>query len=239
MSNHRRPHDRQTPRSGVGRRRPRTITAVPGGTLPRWVRDEITRSTPKDRRAAAIRLLADAAEEFADRRFRQAVHHLQDAKALAPRSATIRELLGLSSYNLDRWDQALRELRAFRRLSGETIHMPVEIDCLRALGKTREVHTTWALFLELGGDRDTDREARVVYASHLLDEGRPADAWKVIKPGRLVSPAPDKELRRWFVAARVALAAGDRPTARQLVEAIARQQPDLAGLEELRESIKG
>jgi hypothetical protein len=123
MSNHRRPHDRQTPRSGVGRRRPRTITAVPGGTLPRWVRDEITRSTPKDRRAAAIRLLADAAEEFADRRFRQAVHHLQDAKALAPRSATIRELLGLSSYNLDRWDQALRELRAFRRLSGETIHM--------------------------------------------------------------------------------------------------------------------
>ena len=45
-------------------------------------------------------------------------------------------------------------------------------------------------------------EARVVYASFLLDEGLPRDAWPIVKPKRLVASPSPGELRRWYVAAR-------------------------------------
>ena len=228
------PSRRPAQRKTTGPSNRRTITSVPAGDLPRWVRDEITRSTGKDRREAALRHLEKGISHFAEERYRQAIESLNAAKALSPRAATVRELLGLSAYYSERWDQALAELRAFRRLSGETTHMPVEMDALRALKRAADVDKTWDLFQELGGHPDTAREAAVVYASHLLDRGKVAEAWRVIKPGRLVSPASEPEVRRWFVAARVALAAGDREAARRLIDAVAREDPSLAGLDELR-----
>jgi hypothetical protein len=178
-------------------------------------------------------------EAYADERYRSAYGHLVEAKALAPRAATIRELLGLCAYNIGQWSEALSELRAYRRLAGETTHMPVEMDCLRALKRPAEVAKTWFLLQELGSDRDTDREARVVYASDLLDQKRLSDAWRIIKPGRLSSPASESEVRRWFVAAKVAIAAEDHKAARTLVDAITRERPSLAGLEELTSALDG
>jgi len=213
--------------------RPRTITAVPDGTLPKWVRDEVIRATPKDRRDAAMRQLEIGIAHYAEERYKRAIDHLGQAKALAPQSSIIRELLGLSSYYAEQWLPALQELRAFRRFTGETIHMPVEMDSLRALGRSADVDKTWELFVELGSDRDTQREAAVVYASHLLDKGRIADAWRIIRPGRLVSPAAESEVRRWFVAARVAMAAGDKEAASRLIAAVAKEDPALPGLAEL------
>jgi hypothetical protein len=103
--------------------------------------------------------------------------------------------------------------------------------------RNADVSKTYELFRELGGDKDTEREAAVVYASHLLDLGKVADAWRVIKPGRLISPAPDSEIRRWFVAARVALAANDRGAAKKLIDAIERESPSLPGLADLRDQL--
>ena len=217
--------------------RPRTITAVPDGTLPKWVRDEVVRATPKDRRDAAIRQLEVGIAHYAEERYKRAIDHLGQAKALAPQSSIIRELLGLSAYYAEQWLPALQELRAFRRFTGETMHMPVEMDALRALGRSADVDKTWDLFAELGGDRDTQREAAVVYASHLLDKGRIAEAWRIIKPGRLVSPAAESDVRRWFVAARVAMAAGDKESASRLIAAIARENPALPGLAELQDQL--
>jgi hypothetical protein len=74
---------------------------------------------------------------------------------------------------------------------------------------------------------------RVVFASHLLDRGRLADAWRVIKPGRLIPNAPEPLIRRWAVAARVAVASGDRNAARTLIDAIRHQAPDVDWLDEL------
>src|SRR5690606_6444154 len=77
-------------------RQPRrgSIAAVPTGDLPRWVRDEITRTAPKARREPAITHLTKAVSEFADERYGAAYTHLRSAKDLAPQAATIRELLG-------------------------------------------------------------------------------------------------------------------------------------------------
>jgi hypothetical protein len=143
-------------------------------------------------------------------------------------------MLGLSAYHTGNWEEALRELRTFRRITGDIIHMPVEMDCLRALGKKADVAKTWERIQELETSPTVSHEARVVYASFLLDEGRARDAWQVIKPGRLVASPSPGELRRWYVAARVAIAAGDLDAARRLVAALDEQEPDFEGVDELR-----
>ena len=217
----------------------RSIAAVPvGGELPRWIRDEINRTTPKDRREAAITHLSRGVSDFADERFGAAYEQLKRAKDLAPQAATIRELLGLSAYHLERWDEALRELRTFRRISGEASQMPVELDCLRALGRPEDVEKTYRQLQELDHHPETDDEARVVFASSLLDRGLVADAWKVIKPGRLVANPRPSLLRRWFVAARVAVAGGELDAARRLADGIAEQEPDFPGLDDLQAEIR-
>jgi len=209
------------------------ITVTKGGRLPAWVRDEILRSTPKERRDPAIARLEQGLAAFVDDKFPQAVRFLREAKDLAPRSATIRELLGLSLYENRKWDEALRELRTFRRLTGETSLLAVEMDCLRALGRPDQVHKTWEIFNERGAAPVAEDEIRVVYASFLLDERDTAAAWQVIKPGRLVANPPESALRRWAVAARVAMASGDRSSAEKLLQAIRDTDPDLPWLEDL------
>lgn len=226
-------------RGAEGRPTRGTLTTgdLPGGDLPKWVREEIGRDTAKERREPTMRLLADAAHAFASGKYQQALPKLKEAKALSSRTATIRELLGLTLYQLGEWEEALRELRTFRRLSGETTHMAVEMDCLRALDRGGDVEKTWNLFRELEGNAQAVSEARVVFASYLLDVGRARDAWKVVGPKRIAADAPDHALREWFVAARAALAADDRDAARRLVAAIAKREPEFPGLDDLRERI--
>lgn len=230
-------------RSGKSRGGPRqhgghgSLTAVKGGELPKWVRDEIQRSTPKDRREPALKHLSKGLEKFADERYAAALPELRQAKTLAPRSSTIRELLGLAAYRSGNWEEALREVRTFRRITGDLIHMPVEMDCLRALGKGDEVTKTWERLNELDPSATVSHEARVVYASYLLDEGLPREAWEIIKPGRLIANPSQGELRRWFVAARVAIAAGDKDAGRRIVAALDGQELDFEGIEELRAAL--
>ena len=214
-----------------------SLTSVKGGELPKWVREEIKRSTPKDRREPALNHLAKGLERFADERYSAALPDLRQAKTLAPRSSTIREMLGLAAYRSSNWEEALREVRTFRRLTGDLIHMPVEMDCLRALGRGKDVAKTWERLNELDPSATVSHEARVVYASFLLDEERPREAWEIIKPGRLIANPSPGELRRWFVAARVAIAAGDNEAGRQIVAALDEQEVDFEGVEELRAAL--
>lgn len=198
----------------------------------------MVRSTPKERREAALNELNRGLNAFAEERYKSATAALRKAKQLSPRAATVREMLGLAAYRSDGWEEALRELRTFRRLTGASTHMPVEMDCLRALGRPNDsIRKTWELFQEIDSSRDTDDEMRVVYASHLLDRGHVAEAWIVIKPGRLISNAPEPAIRRWAVAARVAAAAGNADAVATLVDAIRREAPDVPWLEDLERSI--
>ena len=202
------------------------------------MREEIRRVTRKDRQAATLRILSAAVDSYGNEAFLAARRRLMEAKQLSPRSSTVRELLGLSAYRCRKWDEALAELRAYRRLTGDTTHMPVEMDSLRALKRYRDVEVTWGRFVELGGNRPTEAEARVVYASYLLDRGRAAEAWRISGPDRLSKDAQPHERRCWFVAARAALAMGETDLAAQLTEAIRRADPEMPGLEELIQQVE-
>lgn len=193
--------------------------------------------TPKDRREPTVKLLTDAALLFADGRYTQALPKLREAKKLSSRTATIRELLGLTAYRTGNWEEALRELRTFRRLAGDTTHMAVEMDCLRALDRPDDVEKTWTLFHVLGGGPAAEKELAVVYGSFLLDQGRAKDAWRVTHPKRLEKDAREHDLRKWYVAAKAAVVLGDSDTAEQLANAIEEREVSFPGIDELRTEI--
>jgi hypothetical protein len=228
-----------SPRRSEGRPRDRHIVTGKGTTLPKWLREEVTRVTRKDRLDETLYLLEAGTDAFAAGRYGKAHSVLLKTKQLSPRAVAIRELLGLSAYRAGMWKEALAELRTYRRLTGDTIHMPVEMDVLRALDRGEDVRKVWAELGNLGGRPETLKEGRVVYASFLIDEGDLRGAWDVINPKRLSATPFEEDLRQWFVAARTAALLGDRETATKLVKAVEQHDPSMPGLDELRASIAG
>ncbi len=205
--------------------------------LPNWVIEGVARVTPKDRVAPTLEALGAASEALADGKYQSAIRHGNRAKALSPSDATIRETIGIAAYRLGDWKTALTELRAYRRIAGETTHLPIEMDVLRAQGRGRDVETAWEELQKRRGHGLVMNEGKIVYASYLLDEGRADEAWKIVNPGRLEQDPNEGHLRLYYVAARAAAARGDRETARRLSDAIILTDPSFPGYEQLEREI--
>ncbi len=201
--------------------------------LPNWVVEALERVTPAKRVGAALTALGEASDAFAAGSYQRAMRQAQKAKDLAPRDATIREILGLAAYRLGDWRIALAELRAFRRMVGETTHLPVEMDVLRAMGRPDDVEAAWRTLQERRGRPAVMKEGAVVYASHLIDQGDLEAAWAVVAPDRMAREPFPEDLRLWYVAARVAALRGDLPTATKLRNAILEHDPSFPGIDEL------
>jgi tetratricopeptide (TPR) repeat protein len=61
--------------------------------------------------------------------------HTVAARARAARVAVVREASGEAAYAAGRFKDALGELKAARRLSGEALYLPMMADCERAIGR--------------------------------------------------------------------------------------------------------
>lgn len=201
--------------------------------LPNWVVEALVRVTPDRRVPAALQALGEASEAFADGAYQRALRKGQKAKELAPRDSTIREIVGLAAYRLGDWQLALAELRTFRRLAGETTHLPVEMDALRALGRNDDVESAWQSLQERGGRPAVMKEGRVVYASFLADLGRLDAAWELVAPRRLGPDPYPEDLRLWYVAARIAAMQGRTDDAARLRNAILEHDPGFPGIDDL------
>jgi len=195
--------------------------------------------TPRARVVEAVGHLEQAAAAFVGGRYGKARYHAEEAKELSPRLPSIREILGLAAYRSGQWEQALRELRTYRRLSGDTTHLPVEMDVLRALERDADVEAAYALLRRLGGSRATMDEGRVVYASFLLDDDRAREAWDLTRPTSLGADPSEGELRVWYVACRAAVRLGERAMGRRLYQAIQEADPGFPGLDELDAALAG
>ncbi len=218
------------PQRGGKRRRDLKGAAV---NLPNFVVEALERVTPAERVAGALEALGEASAAMADGRYHAAVKHARRAKELAPNDATVRETLGLAAYRIGDWQTALSELRAYRRMAGDTTHLPVEMDVLRALGRDRDVTKAWEELQRRGGRPQVMKEGAVVYASHLLDGGNARQAWEITRPGRMTDEAHEADLRKWYVAARAAARLGDADTARKIADTIVRLDPGFPGLDQL------
>ena len=205
--------------------------------LPNWIIEEVTRVTPGDRVGPALEALGAASEALADGHYQSAVKHGLRAKALSSQSATIRETVGLAAYRIGDWSTALNELRAYRRMAGETTHLPIEMDVLRAQGRKKDVELAWKELEKRGGHGLVMNEGKIVYASFLLDEGRADEAWTIVEPPRMEQRPNEGHLRLYYVAARTAAARGDRATARKLSDEIVTHDPSFPGYEQLESEI--
>ena len=159
--------------------------------------------------ADALEQLGEASAAFTSGRYRPAIKRALLAKELAPRDATVREVLGLSSYRAGDWDPALRELRAYRRMTGDTTHIPVEMDVLRALGRPPAVVTAWEELQNRGGTPAVMKEGKVVFGSHLIDQGQVQEAFDLVRPTRITANPFEEDRRLWYVAARAAALLGN------------------------------
>lgn len=205
--------------------------------LPNWVIEALTRVTPKDRVAPALEALGEASAAMSDGRYHAAVKHARTAKNLAPQDATVRETLGLSAYRIGDWDTALSELRAYRRMAGDAMHLPIEMDVLRALDRDRDVEKAWETLQKADVSPAVWKEGKVVYGTFLLEQGDAEAAWELTGPDRVGPNANEADLRVWYVAARAAASSGDTITARRIADAIVLNDPSFAGLDALDQEI--
>ena len=208
-----------------------------GHELPKWVKEELRRTAKRGGGEAAIVSLTKASAHFASGRHSQALSEARNAKRHAPQSPTVLETVGIAAYRSELWEEALRELRAFRRRTGEGTHLALEMDALRALSRDADVEKTFALVKKAEMNAAARSEAKVVYASYLLDHGRPREAWSVAKPGRFADEPTEAALRQWYVAARAAAAIGDGGTAAKIADRIRRKEPAFPGMELLHEEV--
>ena len=132
----------------------------------------------------------------------RAHEHAQAAVRRAARLAVVREAAGLTAYATRRWDAALAELRAYRRISGSDAYVAVEADCERGRGRPDR-----ALELARGPradrvDRPTQIELAIVEAGARRDQGQAAAAVVVLQLPELRS----RSTATWSVRLRYAYA---------------------------------
>lgn len=212
----------------------------PPSALPRDVLEEIDRVAHRGHAPEVRRFLTRAAGAFERGEFAEALTAAVHAKPLAPRSAAVRELLGLVLYRLGRWRDAARELAAYARLSGRRDQDHLRADCERALGRPEKaldlLHGVTAS--EVGVE--TVVEGLLVAAGALEDLGRDDEAVALLERGPLrPRVVHDYHLRLWYALADALERAGRRPDARRWWDAIYVEDPQFFDVAERRLTKRG
>jgi tetratricopeptide (TPR) repeat protein len=212
--------DRRAEPARPGLARPPREPSVPDGvdtrTLHRAVRAEL-RSLPKDLAEIVAGHLVMAGQ-LVDSEPEVAYAHAEAARRRAARLPIVREAAAETAYAAGRYDVALSEFRALRRMTGSDDYLPVMADCERALGRPQN-----ALKLAKESERrDLDPALRVemtiVEAGARADLGQHREARRILE--RAVnsgSPSPELALahaRLRYAYADLLLRAGQQAEAR-------------------------
>jgi tetratricopeptide (TPR) repeat protein len=123
------------------------------------------------------------------------------AKRLSSRSSSVREVYGLALYGVGRWNEALAELKAYKRMTGEVDQNHLIADCLRAVGKPAEaVPLADEVLRTKKVGNEVKAESVIVAASALADQGRFAEALAYLGRARTREDiAEGYTLRLWYV----------------------------------------
>ena len=182
------------------------------------------RTLPGDLADAVARLLVAAVlAEDPERGYQYAVA----ARELAARVGVVRETCGLAAYQAGKWAEALAELRAARRLTGQEGYLPMMADCERALGRLDR-----ALDLISGAQdqklgRETQVELRIVESGIRRDQGFPEAAVVALQIPELNDARPTQaSARLWYAYADALDEAGRADEARHWFAKAAAADPD-------------
>lgn len=166
-----------------------------------------------------------------------ALLHARAARALAGRVGAVREANGLVAYTAGEWTEALSELRAARRMTGDAEHLAVMADCERALGRperallvTEDPHAAGLspatrvelLIVASGARRDLGQaDAAVVSLQVAALEGK-VRPWTVrlryAYADALLDAGREDEARQWFARAADIDATGETDAEDRMME---------------------
>lgn len=192
--------------------------ALPDDVDPRMLDGEVRaelRSLSKDTADAVAKHIVMTARLLVDQP-EQALSHARAARALAGRVGAVREGCGLAAYAAGEWTEALAELRAARRITGQPVHLAVMADSERALDRPERA-------LAYGDDADVPRlgqaervELVIVLAGARRDLGQAEAAVLHLQdPARRTAPGRPWAPRLWYAYADALLAAGREPEAHE------------------------
>lgn len=210
--------------------------------LSRDVAREIDHVAHLGRAAEVKEAVARAGEAVEDERFAEALEPLEGAKRAAPRSGSVRELLGVVHYRLGNWREAARELAAYRRLTGRRDQDHLYADAERALGRPEKaVEILDDLTPAEAGSEERWVEAVIVRASSLADLGRPEEAVEYVRARGPVEPPEvlPHHLRLWYALADLLERTGRRGEARAWWDAIYAEDPEFHDVDRRRLGIRG
>ena len=174
-----------------------------------------------------VKVFADAVAAFTAGDLEEAIRLGEQSKHIALRSVPAREFLGLAYYQAGKWQEAARELAAFRRMSGSNAQNPVIADCYRALRKPEKA-------IEICDEMDPRQvepaafyEGAIVAAGALADIGRADEAVARLRKLEL-SPteAEAHHIRVWYVLGDLLEQQGRFTQAREWFEAVEAADPD-------------
>jgi tetratricopeptide (TPR) repeat protein len=167
-----------------------------------------------------------------------ALAHARAARDRASRVSAVREAVGVAAYAAADYAEAARELRAYRRMSGDEGYRAVLADCERALGRPEVALRLVAEALAASPDAEETAELRLVEAGARRDLGEPAAARLVLEAAlseNLPGARPDPTTLNASDAGRLRLAsayadllADEGETARSVewLTALAAADPD-------------
>jgi tetratricopeptide (TPR) repeat protein len=157
----------------------------------------------------AAKAFEQAAELLQKGRERPALSAAEEAKALAPRSGLVREVLGIALYRNERYRDALRELQAYRRMTGRLDQNHLIADSYRALGSPEKAVVPAQEAIRSTAPDEVRSEAAVVGASALADLGRYTEALALLRSYRgRDRGVRTHDVRRWYVTGDVLERAG-------------------------------
>jgi tetratricopeptide (TPR) repeat protein len=123
--------------------------------------------------------------------------HARYAASHAGRIAIVREAAGIAAYVAGLYSEALRELRAARRLSGmDTMYRAMEVDCERALGRPDAALRSAQNALQLDLEDDERAELAIVVTGIYHDQGNDELALITIEDAIRRAPKDTETLRR-------------------------------------------
>jgi tetratricopeptide (TPR) repeat protein len=162
-------------------------------------------------------------------RYQDALRAIKPVAEEAPGVAAVRELAGLAAYRSGKWREALRHLQAFAALTDSTEHIPVLMDCQRALGKPKRVVDLWSDLRQSSPEPDVLAEGRIVAAASLAETGDLQGAISMLVTtgaSKALRNPSNRHIRQWYLLADLYERAGDVPRARELFERVAKVDRD-------------